>query len=675
MLKTSNICGRVTYGMKYNIEREKCLCHRLSYVYIRNYTCTISNHITCIINRSIDYNRCSALKQHSTYSLSLEKNSIVNMNHDSTVLIEPVRSEEEQPLLPTIQPLGTTWREKLGRAQFIPRKLHIPSKSAVLLLFWSVVVGAIYMTAKGGVNYSTAQLGKNKIDFFRSYDILIARTVFVLVFMLYPIAGFLADTRFGRYKVILTSLCLLAVGMAFLSVDSILYYTKYAVRLFNKSRQHGVALFFIIAISGLVAIILGFAGYEANFIQFGIDQLADAPSEYLGLFVHWVEWFTMIGTAFAHIIFSLLRHCLDNHTIDNIVASVPILYLILLIAMVTFTCWKRHWFNIEPARSNPYKMVIKVLNFVRKHGSPAQRSAFTYCDDELPSRLDFAKERYGGPFTSEQVEDVRTFLRILVILLAQGPIFALEVPVGPLLPIFFRHVIKPPARNETACSAKEVMFDSESLKSIATVILFPLYVWLIYSVLRRCIPKTFTRIRAGIIVLVSGLVCMFFLDLLAHILYHKHHKYGVKCMFKELRRKHYNRHLDLPWPVNLAPGFLTQAGITVIITTTFEFISAQSPYSMKGLLIGVMFAVRGIFQLLFSTAILVFSLKKIWGTQRMKHHTPPIFNCGFGYLLFTCIVGLTGLILFSLAVKRYRYRERNYGQYRRRSDEEIVHSS
>ena len=582
------------------------------------------------------------------------------MDLSSTALIEPVRSEEEQPLLPIIRPLGTTWREKLGHAQFIPRKLHIPSKSAVLILFWSVVVGAIYMTAKGGINFSAAQLGQNKIDFFRSYDILITRTVFVTVFVLYPIAGFLADTRFGRYKVILTSLCLLTVGMVFLSVDSILYYTKYAVHLFNKSGQHGVVLFSIIAFSGLVTIILGFAGYEANFIQFGIDQLADAPSEYLGLFVHWVEWFTMIGTVFAQITFSSLRHCPNDHVIDNIVASSPILYSILLIAMVIFTYQKRHWFNIEPARSNPYKMVIRVLNFARKHGSPAQRSAFTYCDDELPSRLDFAKERYGGPFTSEQVEDVKTFLRILVILLALGPIFALEVPVGPLLPIFFRHVIKPPDRNETACSVKEVLLDSELLKSIATVVLFPVYVWLIYSILRRCIPKTFIRIRAGIIALVSGVVCMFFIDLLAHTLYHKHHKHGVKCMFKGLQREHRNHHLDVPWSVNLAPGFLTQAGITVIVITTFEFISAQSPYSMKGLLIGVMFAVRGIFQLLFSIALLAFSLKKIWGSQRMKHYTPPIFNCGFGYLLFTCIVGLTGLILFSLAVKRYRYRERNY---------------
>ena len=34
------------------------------------------------------------------------------------------------------------------------------------------------------------------------------------------------------------------------------------------------------------------------------------------------------------------------------------------------------------------------------------------------SRLDLAKERYGGPFTTEQVEDVKSFWNILTILLA-----------------------------------------------------------------------------------------------------------------------------------------------------------------------------------------------------------------------------------------------------------------
>ena len=62
----------------------------------------------------------------------------------------------------------------------------------------------------------------------------------------------------------------------------------------------------------------------------------------------------------------------------------------------------------------------KVIKFaiVTKH--PRCKSAFTYCEDELPSRIDFGKSKYGGPFTTEQVEDVKTLLRLLPLILIFG---------------------------------------------------------------------------------------------------------------------------------------------------------------------------------------------------------------------------------------------------------------
>ena len=50
---------------------------------------------------------------------------------------------------------------------------------------------------------------------------------------------------------------------------------------------------------------------------------------------------------------------------------------------------------------------------------------------------------------------------------------------------------------------------------------------------------------------------------------------------------------------------------------------------------------------------------------------PPVTNCGFVYLLFTCVVGLIGLISFSVAAKKYKYRERNEGLFRQQNVEEV----
>ena len=56
---------------------------------------------------------------------------------------------------------------------------------------------------------------------------------------------------------------------------------------------------------------------------------------------------------------------------------------------------------------------MSVLNFARKNRYPRNRSALTYWEDNFPSRLDLGKEKYGGPFTEEGVENVKTFLMLI----------------------------------------------------------------------------------------------------------------------------------------------------------------------------------------------------------------------------------------------------------------------
>ena len=43
----------------------------------------------------------------------------------------------------------------------------------------------------------------------------------------------------------------------------------------------------------LFAVGLGF--YRANFVQFGLDQLLEAPSKSLALFIHWGMWDERLG--------------------------------------------------------------------------------------------------------------------------------------------------------------------------------------------------------------------------------------------------------------------------------------------------------------------------------------------------------------------------------------------
>ena len=69
----------------------------------------------------------------------------------------------------------------------------------------------------------------------------------------------------------------------------------------------------------------------------------------------------------------------------------------------------RHHLDTTPLLTNPVKLIAKVLNYARKNKYPRNHSALTYWEECAPSQLDLGKDKYGGPFTEEEVEDVKTF--------------------------------------------------------------------------------------------------------------------------------------------------------------------------------------------------------------------------------------------------------------------------
>ena len=90
---------------------------------------------------------------------------------------------------------------------------------------------------------------------------------------------------------------------------------------------------------------------------------------------------------------------------------------------------------------------------------------------------------------------------------------------------------------------------------------------------------------------------MLIIDLAGHLYSVNDQGVGSHCMFtyvsvnKTLLYPVLERH----WAVLLPPNILLGIGSPIVMTTVLEFISAQSPQSMKGLLIGMFFAFKGIF--------------------------------------------------------------------------------
>ena len=571
--------------------------------------------------------------------------------------MEPLfRCKESEPLLsssfvPNLQTL------RVQKDHRFLKHICLPSKAAIVLVCLAVVMGALHAVFECVFVFIAVVLVgsryiRESVAIFASY-LVMAITVF-----LYPMSGFIADVKYGRFRVMFASMCFIVISLVFLLVAvSIVLVHPYTRIPFPWSHFNTVLFFVLITLYGMLFGI-GLTCYYANFVQFGLDQLMEAPSEYLSLFIHWIMWANNV--AYAVIIPVVGTIVCRSQIAVALAGCIPIVSFFSMIILLIIICFNRHWFYTEPGQDNPYKSVIKVLTFAWKHKYPFQRSAFTYCDDEIPSRLDFCKMKFGGPFSTEQVENVKTLIQISIILLAIGPVFILNISNELLgLPVIGTHIAH---KGVHFCNIEFILFESGGLKYITSAVAFPVYIMVMFSCLKLKRPTMFTRLGTGMILSLAGVLSIVITDVIGHTQADFKANGSNLCMlsisFSEQNSTLVVPSLGMHWasliPINVFLGI----GPLLILTTAFEFIAAQSPHSMKGLIVGLLFTIKSFFQLLSSFALLPFTLKEIWHSKSLLKH-PPVTNCGFGFFLFIFVVAIIGLVFFSIAAKRYKYRERD----------------
>ena len=79
------------------------------------------------------------------------------------------------------------------------KHLCLPSKAAILILFWTVITGTLYYTALGAAAMTTIHLNS-----FSAYDFL-PYAMLALIMIFYPLSGFIADICCGRLKTVVVS--------------------------------------------------------------------------------------------------------------------------------------------------------------------------------------------------------------------------------------------------------------------------------------------------------------------------------------------------------------------------------------------------------------------------------------------------------------------------------------
>ena len=287
---------------------------------------------------------------------------------------------------------------------------------------------------------------------------------------------------------------------------------------------------------------IGFISFTANIIQYNIDQLIGASTKELSAMIY-----CNIAAAPLAWLLTVWLSLLDA-TIAELVIFVTSGVALSLI-LVSHSLFKHKLENISLIK-NPIKLIVRVLCYAMKHKYPEDCSALTYWEEEAPSRLDLGKEKYGGPFTEEEVEDVKTVFRIL----------ALFIAVIELALFGFK-------RYHDVCIHESSIY-CIMIKRYGvyhcTVLLFFLGYLFVHGYFYKYIPSMLTRLCIGLFFALFTCITQVFMEKFPYI------------------------------EVIILQHVLMGIWYFLIFPTALEFTIAQSPEHMRGMMVGICYGSLGI---------------------------------------------------------------------------------
>ena len=481
-----------------------------------------------------------------------------------------------------------------------------------------------------------------------------------VAYLFYPLLGWLADVYFTRYKFALSSFIMMIVCTVLTSASAVLF----------LSFIHYRSLFFFGGVS-LVIGLIAMGLFESTATQFGMDQMPEAASDQLSMFVHWYYWSCNVGRLIvvycSTAVLAFYSQCTIKVTIQSPTDLFDDLHpnyftimcsAIFIMAGLQLACaciglyvlvyFKKH-FNIDRTGDHPLKLIYNVLKYAWNHKCPERRSAFTYWEEDIPPRIDLGKSKYGGPFTTEEVEDTKTFFSILLLLLSLFG-FNLSGHGYSILEQIMRE----------QCPTKWVLLFLADPKFFFLIVGVP-----VQNLISRCCRGHFPNMlkRMGL-----GLFCCFVKAVLEIIIqttmtqgeYCDHFDNNTldSCYFltcdlninnacvtisNATNNLYYCKENNIPFLLLLTYNAFQGLSILLVFMTALEFICAQAPLRLKGLLIGVWYAFLAV-NYLFVEVPELFTIEST--TWKIFHG----IKASFVFL---------SLVMYLCVSRRYRYRLRD----------------
>ena len=424
---------------------------------------------------------------------------------------------------------------------------------------------------------------------------------FVLTFtavVVYPLPGYLADVYWQRFGVMKCGLFLIWSGALATVVVSLLDSDYYVNQYVDASSLKPVYITLLVLVS------LGTSAFHANIVPFGLEQLHASSSEEIVAFMHSYLWVEMLGVAVAYV-FSCLP--LQGLHVALLCFTLTTLVVVGMVAS------QYHVVIERTSKPLSLKHVLQVLRRSTHKGiNPSGR----------------------------HVNEAKAALRILFILVLFGLTTYTNVAgifIVDLLSSEFSPGSEPP---------KQVCYLKVASISLPFLLVVPLYHFILHPLFHRYVPGILNRAVAGLFLYTLGALSLFVLETVG--------RYSLKVedapCFLAMVVPSIGPTLNLSYHWLVLVHIINAMGLFAVTSAIYEFISAKSPYSARGLMVGLMYASSGVGRLAGFGVLLGFR----YGYVSLGIDQSP---CELWYYATNVALSVVSLCVFVLAVKIYELRQ------------------
>ena len=507
------------------------------------------------------------------------------------------------------------------------RKLNIRSW---LLILYTIAVGAsIQINRNIAIGYVTMPEQQSCYAPFPELEeiafYLVPIIQFTVLALAFPIVGWIGDTKIGRGKAVELSMWCCWLGTLLQVISHCIQYGTCGLSV--NIAKYGLSSVAVIFLS------TGTGGFLSNSLAYGLDQLIGKSSSQIRAYIHWMVWGLFVG--FSNDFIAYNNDTLYHPRLTLLTGLMTFTYI--SVTIVLSGCL-RH--KLKPSYSlkiNPYIMVYNVLKYAKQHKSAVNRSAFTYWQDKIPSRIDLGKRKYGGPFSETEVEDVKTLLRIFVVLLSTIVIY---IPYFTTLSGIFPYINKLQGATSADGYGSYLLWSVFNKLIIIIVPLLELVIIPLFPKVEYFIHNPLKGLGVSYIFMFVALILMLTID--GGI----GSQTNAECAFDDDIDEVYK----LSFLIYMLP--LVFIGLVVVynFVFSFEFICSQSPSNMSGMLTGLYWFIHAAFISMGAVLIVPFYLNDL---------VVGGLSCTFWNLLLQIIICAVGGGVFTFAAMRYKWRKRD----------------